>query len=346
MKKYQHGGRIYDEKIKLDFSVNINPLGIPQSVKNILINNIDNFCAYPDTNCTRLINKISKHENINVENIVCGNGAADLIYRIVYAAKPKKALLIAPTFSEYEKALTETGCEIEYYMLSEKNNFLPDENILKKLADDIDIFFICNPNNPVGNIIEMDLMKKIADKCRQNNIILAVDECFMDFVADNDKYSMKSYLNENVIILKAFTKIYAMAGLRLGYIICGNSNFAEKIRHTGQCWSVSSPAQLAGIVALDEVEYCHKTIDLINYERKYLYSALIKIGFKVYPSSTNFLLFRSDISLEKSLAEYGIAIRNCDNYNGLDSRYYRISVCLHEKNEILVNALERIIKNG
>lgn len=342
MNRFEHGGRTHNTKIKLDFSVNINPLGMPESVKKSLIDGIDNFSAYPDTDCTELVKKLVLHENIRAESIVCGNGAADLIYRIVYAVKPKKALLISPTFSEYEKALCEAGCEIEYCMLSEKNNFAPNDQLLDSITSDIDILFLCNPNNPVGNVIDTALMKMAADKCAEKNILLAVDECFMDFVSDGEMYSAKPYLNGRMVILKAFTKTYAMAGLRLGYALFGDEAFAEKIRHTGQCWSISTPAQLAGIAALNEKEYLTKSVELISAEREYMSSALKKIGFKAYPSATNFLLFRSDIPLEKKLAEQGIAIRSCENYRGLDERYYRTAVRLHNENETLVKALERI----
>lgn len=342
MNKFEHGGRAYDNAVKLDFTANINPLGMPESVKEALINGIDGFVAYPDADCTGLIKKLSAYEMIKAENIVCGNGAAELIYRIVYALKPKRALLASPCFSEYEKALTEFGCAVDFYRSSEKNDFLPDEDIIEMLSDGVDIFFLCNPNNPVGKTIEPKLLRRIADRCVEKEIILVADECFMDFVGQSEKYSIKPLWRDNMIILKAFTKIYAMAGLRLGYALFGSKNLAKSVKHIGQCWSVSAAAQLAGAAALDETEYRIKTVELIYHEREYLYSALTRIGFKVYPSCTNFLLFRSEIPLEKRLAAYGIAIRSCANYDGLDERYYRTAVRLHSENAALVEALEKI----
>ena len=346
MNRFEHGGAVHSPQIMLDFSANINPLGMPLSVKNALVDGVERFSLYPDTDCTELRKNLSAHEKIKAENIVCGNGAADLIYRIVYAAKPKKALLISPTFSEYEKALSEMSCDIDFYALDEKNDYAPDENLLERLTDDKDIFFLCNPNNPVGNVIDAVLMRQIADKCAEKSILLVVDECFMDFVADGEKYTAKRFMRENTVIIKAFTKTYAMAGLRLGYALFGSEAVAEKVKHTGQCWGVSGPAQLAGIAALGETEYVGKSVELVSREREYMLSAINKIGIKTYPSVTNFILFTSDIPLEKLLAEQGIAIRGCDNYRGLGKNFYRTAVRLHSENEALIKALERIVQNG
>lgn len=342
--KICHGGDIYSENVKYDFSANINPLGIPFSVKKELTDRINEFSNYPDVNCTALKNAIAEHENVNAEKIVCGNGAADLIYRIVQALKPKKSLLLAPSFSEYEKALLSVDSEIEYFFLDEKNDFKLNDKIFEKIHD-IDFIFICNPNNPSGNIISSEMMRKIINKCSQNNIYLVIDECFMDFVSDNEKYAVKTFEN-NVIILKAFTKIYAMAGLRLGYLICSDENLTELIENCGQCWSVSVPAQIAGIAALKEKEYVKKTINLISEERRYLTEKLTDLGFKVYSSYANFILFRCNIPLDKILINEGISIRNCNNYHGLDERYFRIAVRTHAENEILTNSIERVIKSG
>jgi len=346
MKKYQHGGDIYSHEILHDFSANINPLGIPDSVKNALISSIDSFSAYPDTECRVLTTKIAEYENVLPKNILCGNGAADLIYRIVYAKKPKKALLIAPTFSEYEKALLSVDCEIKYHCLTEENMFTLTQSILGELTFDIDVFFLCNPNNPVGNVINPRLLEKIIEKCTKEKILLVVDECFLDFVLDCEKYSAKKYLSEKIIILKAFTKIYAMAGLRLGYVLCENIELIEKMRNCGQVWSVSTPAQIAGVAAISESEYREKAIKIIVAEREYLKSNLTHLGMKVYSSETNFILFKSEISLENELLKQNIAIRSCANYGGLNDKFYRIAVKMHYENVVLINAIERILKNG
>lgn len=339
-----HGGDIYSRKIKLDFSANINPLGMPQSVKKALADHICDCEHYPDVNCTELANAIAMRENVSADNIVCGNGAADIIYRIVRTLMPKKALLPVPSFSEYEKALRDENCEIVYHYLDEKNGFSLDEDFLDKLRG-IDIVFLADPNNPTGRVTDRRLMDRIIEKCSENGICLVLDRCFIDFVKDSENYSAKPP-ESNVMILKAFTKIYAMPGLRLGYLICPDESLAEKIRGCGQCWSVSVPAQTAGLAALGEEGYIGKTVELISAERKYLTDALKKFGFKVYSSDANFILFRCGIMLEKPLLAEGIAVRCCDNFIGLGSGFFRIAVRTHDENTALINAIERILKNG
>lgn len=338
MKRFEHGGN-YPEGI-LDFSANINPLGIPEGVKRILAENIGKFSEYPDPDCKELVKKLAEYEKAPAENIVCGNGAADLIYRLVRAVKPERALLTAPTFSEYEKALTEIGCRIKLHTLNESENFRITESILDVLHD-ADIFFLCNPNNPTGAVIPCDLMKKIACRCAEENILLVVDECFMEFTGRCSDY--QAFLNEHTVILKAFTKIYAMAGLRLGYMISGSRSLAETVRNTGQSWSVSVPAQLAGIAALKETEYVKRSVSLIKKEREYLCRALKRPEIRIYPSEANYLLIHCKMPLDKLLLERKIAVRSCENYRGLDKSYFRIAVKNHSDNMRLVNAVNEIM---
>ncbi len=336
MEKYEHGGNVSDE-ILYDFSANVNPLGLPENVKKALMENADDFSRYPDPRCRKLVGKISEYENISPEKIVCGNGAADLIYRLVYAFKPKKALLLAPTFSEYEKALSEVGCEIKYHMLNEKENFAVNESILSKLHD-IDIFFICDPNNPTGSLIDKKLKEKIGEKCRKENILLVSDECFLGFT-DHDREPFISG-----VTVKAFTKLYAMAGLRLGVMLFEDSFIARRVQSTGQCWSVSYPAQIAGAAALDEREYVKKSKELIKKEREYLYENLSVRGIKLYPSDANFILLFSEIPLYEKLKKERILVRSCENFMGLTEKFIRIAVRTHDENTALVNAVKQIVR--
>ena len=175
----KHGGDVWTKKIKYDFSANINPFGLPSGVKKALFENMEKYEHYPDVNCTALKKAISEFENINVKNIVCGNGAADLIYKIAGCLKAENAIIFAPTFSEYEKALSENGCNVHRIFLNEKDNFEINENIIGKIKE-TDMIFLCNPNNPTGSVIKKELIEKIAKKCKT----LVVDECFMPFVKD------------------------------------------------------------------------------------------------------------------------------------------------------------------
>jgi histidinol-phosphate aminotransferase len=351
LKKLVHGGDIYsynDRKI-IDFSANVNPLGLPRSVKKAISDNIEAYTNYPDPLSRELKQAFLKYEGITPDNIVFGNGAADIIFRLVLAIKPKKALLLAPTFSEYETALKICDCEILHHFLTDENGFVLDDNIFNKITSDIDIMFICNPNNPTGIAIEKEFVLEIAKKCLDNNIILVVDECFNEFLEHNYKYSVYSYIDEykNIIILKAFTKTYAMAGIRLGYAFCSNKILIEKITNMLQPWSVSTVASKCGAVALGEKDYLIEAKKLIFKNRKYLICELECFGFKVYNSMANYIFFKADdFELTNKLEKYGILIRSCANYIGLEKGYYRIAVKKSCDNEFLIECLKEIVKNG
>ncbi len=337
---YTHGGDIYSREIELDFSANLNPLGIPEAVRRAAAE--ADFASYPDPNCSALVRAISEYEKIPAERIVCGNGAADLIYRIVNTVRPERALVCSPTFSEYEKAVIERGGEVLPHLLSEKNGFALNEDILPKITPDIDMIFLCTPNNPAGSTIEPSLMERILQKCRASGTAAVVDECFLDFAENGERLSAKQWLNERVIVLKAFTKICAMAGLRLGYAVFGDRALAEQVRGSGQPWAVSSSAQAAGIAAAEVLagtDHLERTRVLVSLEREYLTRELSSRGVKVFPSAANFLLLKSDRDLEKALAGKKIAIRRCADYRGLDERFFRIAVRTHQENERLINAI-------
>ncbi|MGN0684233.1 MAG: pyridoxal phosphate-dependent aminotransferase [Oscillospiraceae bacterium] len=338
-----HGGDIYSREVKSDFSANLNPLGIPEAVRAAAAG--ADFTHYPDTRCSALSRAISDYEGVPEENIVCGNGAADVIYRIVGALRPKRALLCAPTFSEYERALVERDCAVSYHKLREEDGFALGEDILPEISA-ADMLFLCSPNNPVGNVIEPRLLERILGRCRECGVIAVVDECFLDFAEDG--FSAKNCLFPNVIVIKAFTKICAMAGLRLGYALFGDERCAHSVRECGQPWSVSAPAQAAGVAAarvLSETDFLARTRVLIAEERDFLAGELSRLGFEVFPSSANFLLFKGAEDLAEVLLKRGIAIRSCRDYRGLDERFFRIAVRTHEENERLTTALSDIQKN-
>ncbi|QNU67085.1 aminotransferase class I/II-fold pyridoxal phosphate-dependent enzyme [Ruminiclostridium herbifermentans] len=355
MKQLTHGGDIYSKrdipknKKIIDFSANVNPLGMPPSVKNAIIDNIDAFSNYPDPFCRELTDEISRYESVPRETIICGNGAADIIYRITAATKPKLTLLPAPTFTEYQQAAEIVNSTIRYHYLREDKGFIIDEEILDKLSPDIDLMFLCNPNNPTGIPIEKELVLSIADRCKLNNTFLVVDECFVDFLGNSQKFSIVNELKDysNVIVLKAFTKIYAMAGIRLGYGICYNKNVIEKIHSIGQPWSVSVIAQKCGVAALKENQYVSKTKNIIKENREYLIEQLRLLGLGVFNSEANYILFKSgNKHLQKTLEKQGILIRCCDDFIGLNDSFFRIAVKAREDNEYLINSLEKIMKNA
>lgn len=338
-----HGGDIYSRHIRHDFSANINPLGIPDPVLSGISEALRRCENYPDPECRELVSAISEHEKFPARKIVCGNGAADLIYRIVSALRPHAALLCAPTFSEYEKALTEHGCTVRKHFLRYENGFALTADILHDITPETDILFLCSPNNPTGLTLPAELLRQISERCLETGTFLVIDECFLDFVEGGNTLSAKPILNERSAILKAFTKIYAMPGIRLGYALFGSEETAAMVLRAGQAWSVSIPAQAAGIAALRVDGYVERTVGIISSERKYLCAGLRSLGLEVIPSEANFILFYCEFPLDKLLQEHGIAIRNCDNYDGLGKGWFRTAVRLREENELLLAALREVL---
>ena len=341
----QHGGNIFGYENILDFSANINPLGTPDSVKRAIIDSVDSIYNYPDPYCTELCQKIAEREKTNAENIVCGNGADDLIFRIVRAFAPKKALIFVPSFSEYNAALSEVNCEICEQVLTEDNSFQITESMIGQLNSTFDICFVCTPNNPTGQLIQPEILKKLALKCKNSGILLICDECFLGFANESEKYSLKNHLNDSCIVLNAFTKLYAMPGIRLGYAVCGSTKAAEKIRNSGQFWSVSTLAQAAGTAALNETGYVCRTKEYVTIERHFLIGELDSLGLKVFDSAANFLLFHSVADLFERMLTENILIRDSENFRGLSKGFYRIAVRTHEENVQLIIALGRCL-NG
>ena len=342
MERFDHGGDIYGNPgITLDFSVNTNPLGMPDTVRRALISHVDEFSKYPDPHCRELCAAIARYENVRPDWVVCGNGAADLIYRLCYAVKPNQALVCAPTFSEYERALEQVGCRTTHNTLTKENGFALTGEIVEQLIPDTDILFLCNPNNPTGRLIPEDLMVRILKKAQVTRTTVVVDECFLDFT---DGKSAKRYMEEmpGLVILKAFTKIYAMAGLRLGYILNSDPGLHDKIVSAAQCWSVSVPAQIAGVAALSCTGWIEKTRRLVSEERHFLSESLSGFEIEVFTSDANFLLMRSECPLYEPLLKKGFLVRSCGNFNGLDSSHFRIGVKTHEDNSRLINAIREV----
>lgn len=341
--KNPHGGDIYGETITLDYSANTNPFGTPQGVLDAMQNILPEIHHYPDPYCRKLIQALSDFEKVTKEHILCGNGAAELIYAYCEAVRPKLAVELAPTFSEYALGLERIGCQVERYILNQEQNFALDEPFLEYLAErKPEVVFLCNPNNPTGRLISASLLEKILTFCSQNGMRLFLDECFLDL--SEGGISMKGFLNTHpeLFILKAFTKSYGMAGVRLGYCLCSDRELLKKMSQSVQPWNVSALAQAAGVAASQEKEFLQKTRELTFTEREWLKKKLESIGFWVCPSSVNYLLFRGNPGLHTELKKHGIAIRNCDNYHGLSSGWYRIAVRLHEQNEQLISAIRLI----
>ena len=338
-----HGGDVYDGEIQLDFSANTNPYGTPQGVLDAITAALPRVHQYPDPYCRELVKTISEFEAVPKDWVLCGSGAAELIYSYCEALGPRRAMELAPTFSEYSLALERVGCQVERYSLKKENYFSLTEDFLPALERSRpDVLFLCNPNNPTGQVIGLPLLEKILDVCEEQGTCLFVDECFLDL--SDDGVSLKSHLGEhpNLFILKAFTKSYGMAGVRLGYCLCAQGQLLEEMSHTVQPWNVSTLAQSAGVAALHERAFLQRTRALIPVERQWLQSQLEALGFWVCPSKANYLLFQGSQDLWEQLRKQGIAIRSCGNYHGLGTGWYRIAVRLHGENECLIRAMKEV----
>ncbi len=347
--KLLHGGNIYDENLTgriLDFSANINPLGMPDSVRRSVLEALDQAQHYPDPLCRKLKKALAGCYSLPETSFICGNGGADLIYRFVYATDPKKAFLTAPTFAEYEEALRQTDAELVFYRMD--GEFQIKETILDAIDDSLDLMFLCNPNNPTGLLASQELLEQILERCRQCGVRLFLDECFLDFTGQEERSligKVSSY--ENLFVLKSFTKMYAMPGIRLGYGICRDRELLDKMEVAGQCWGVSVLAAEAGIAALSEQDYCRRAVALVREERRFLKQELERIGLQVWDGQADYLFFRAKgvTDLYERLLPHGILIRRCGNYRGLSGEYYRVAVKDHEANKILADALRKIMKD-
>ena len=229
--------------------------------------------------------------------------------------------------------------------MREENDFILEEKILDILVKNVDMLILASPNNPTGKTISPKMLEHICRKCSENNIIFLCDECFMDFVEESKKFTARNFLNENIIILKAFTKIYSMAGLRLGYAILGDPEKAGSVINTGQFWSVSTPAQIAGIVALEESNYVKNTLEVIEKERNFLQNELLKLNIKFFSSDANFILLKCNLPLDDLILKEKILIRSCGNFKGLNNNFFRIAVRSHDENMVLISILRKIF-NG
>ncbi len=343
-----HGGDIYSNNVDFDFSANVSPLGTPIEVINSIKNSAEKILPYPDAFCTELRQEISQKYSLNNDEIIIGNGAAELIFSFTLATKPKHALIVSPTFCEYENALKSVDSNVDYFRLYEGNDFMLTDDLLLAITNETDIVFVCNPNNPTGKFYNISIIESIANKCKETKTLLFIDECFFDLSGKSSEKSAINLLdNTNIFILKAFTKSYGMAGVRLGYLLTKNREILYKMTTCSQSWNVSTIAQNAGIAALRQCDYhIEKTVKLIEEEREFLQKELGNLGLKFYTSDVNFILFKYKEDLYEKMLKKRVLIRKCSNFIGLDSSFYRIAVKNRSDNQAFVKALKEVISNG
>lgn len=344
-KKSPHGGDIYTHAAEIDFSANINPFGMPEKVRAALISAASDCSAYPDPYCTELREKIAAVWNVPSDDILCGNGASELIYAFSYSLpKGKPALIVAPTFCEYAQSLSAAGIDAEYYYLAEENGFRLTEDILRLDFSQYCAVFLCSPNNPTGITVSPKLIEGIAD----SKVRLFCDFCFLDMTENPQIYDIPRLSKKypNIAVLLAFTKGYAMAGVRLGYVIYGDGEFLNTMSEKTPCWNVSTLAQKAGVAALDCGDWLGGCVRLIAAERRRAAEELLRLGIRVFPGESNYLLLYSPHNLAEELLGRGIMVRDCRNYAGLGVGYIRIAVRTPEENNRLIEAVRDITEKN
>lgn len=353
-----HGGNIYGNEIEYDFSVNLNPLGPPKSVRDALVAALNHVEEYPDPEYRELRRGLVNYWQLAEEQIVPGNGASELIPGIIRTLSPKTCMVTAPCYSGYETALNAAApsCRIYRIPLRAEDDFTLPENICQEIARvKPNLLILTNPNNPNGKRISANRLREIADACRTAGTVLLVDECFLA-LSGGDEDSLIHRIGEEglppTVVLRAFTKTFAIPGVRLGYAVCSGS-LAARIQRELPEWNLSVFAQYAGLAALEAAApetvppgtsgYMAASVEMIAQEREYLTAELKKLGLRVFPSDANYILFQSrDRELHRKLLDKGILIRDCRDYHGLTAGFYRAAVRTRRENTALLRCLRNI----
>ncbi|NQS89131.1 aminotransferase class I/II-fold pyridoxal phosphate-dependent enzyme, partial [Patescibacteria group bacterium] len=271
----------------------------------------------------------------------------EIIYLIIKAIHPELAIIPVPTFTEYERALRLANSRIKFLFLKEEQNFALNPDELIKMAKNVQMIILCNPNNPTGKLLLRNEMQRIVDEAKKMGKFVLIDESFIDFQLQHSLID-RIKTNQNIFILRSFTKFFSIAGLRLGYGVA-NKKLIAKIKSIKQPWTVNSLAEVAGIQILENIEKAEKLKVRIENERDFLYKNLFKIDeIEPYPSATNFILikiksFFSSSWLSSELAKRGILIRDCSNFPGLSDKFIRVAVRKREENKKLIYNLEQIL---
>lgn len=340
--------RIKKESIT-SFSDNVNPLGISPKLKLGLAGRIDAIMSYPDREYSSLRKHIAEYVDIDMNNIIVGNGATELISLFIQIKRPKKALIIAPTYSEYEREVKLGGGDTIYYPLDEEKDFaLSISSLEHELSKDVDFLILCNPNNPTSTSIKRDEMKVILDICKDKDIFVMVDETYVEFVDDLMSITSvpltKNY--NNLIILRGTSKFFAAPGLRLGYAVCSNRELIMEINQRKNPWTINSLAAVAGEYMFTDEQYISDSRNLIIKERNRICNRLDNCtGLKYYKPSANFILIKilkediSSFNLFDTAIKKGYLIRNCSTFPFLGDRFIRFCFLTQDKNDQLLHVI-------
>lgn len=328
----------------LDFSVNLNPFGPPPSIKEHWAGWLDHIVDYPDPKGERLVELIAEKERVSKESILLGNGGAELLTLLGQMLVKKRVVIVQPTFTEYEKICRAHGCNVSFFQLKEESGWKLHTDLLLEEIKNTDALFLCHPNNPTGMTYPESALLEMLAACQKHHCFLIVDEAFEDFL--EDRRSLAPYIKQNshLIIARSLTKMYAIAGLRLGFLL-GTPQVIARLRSVQPYWAVNSPALMAGELCLrHEEKFAGQTRQWIGKERLRIHKALRTSGYALSDSKVNFYLLK-DPSIDDQhplfvfLLKKGIVPRHTMNYPGLDGRWLRAGVRQAKENDILLEAL-------
>lgn len=362
LKQCIHGGEVWDVAKEnnlaiedlTDFSSSINPLGPSPRALEAIKNCLDELPLYPDSNSTALREAIARHFGcIRKGNIIVGNGSTELIYLFsdVFLKKGDAALVSAPSFGEYTHAIIRSGAKPKLINLV-KDFQVQSNSFIKELAR-AKAVFLCNPNNPTSMLIPRETLTHIVEKALAENVVVFIDEDFIEFVEDEKSNSLVGSIDRypNVFILRTFTKFYGLTGLRVGYGIAEEETI-DVFSRAKMPWNVNILAQAAAIAALSDSGHSRKTLEVVSKEKKFLSQELARIkGFKVFPADTNFVFIdvrRSGLDASetrKRMIKHGILVRDCSSFTGLDKFYVRVAVKTRRENEKLLGSFRKVLSH-
>lgn len=355
MEKFLHGGNIYEEPSPhgrwLDFSANINPLGMPDSVKEAIREHLEEAVHYPEPDAPRLKHAIAEHYGVPVEQVILGNGASELFYLFFYTMRPKHVLIPVPSFSEYERSAQAAGAEPILFSLQSEQEFSLDWEKLKQEIVKADCLILGNPNNPTGRLIQRNRMEELAQLCETCGCWLMVDESFLDFREDMGTYTMRHLVEQypRLLVVQSMTKFYAIPGLRLGFGVA-DAKLRRRMEQGKDVWNVNLLAQYAGLAALSDLGHAKRSRRWLLEEQAFLAGAMREFSaVEIFEPTVNFLLVKCRDALLaqkvlKGMKARGILLRDCGNYPGLESgEYLRMAIRSHEENLRLVQAWKEIL---
>lgn len=340
------------EKI-VSFSANVNPLGFSPKAAEALKNNLNVISRYPDREYTDLKKAISSYTKASPDHIILGNGVTELLTLLIDLISPKRAVIIGPTYSEYEKDLKRRGCHIDYIMAKEAEDFaLTPDRIIAETPDGTDLVILCNPNNPTSGAVFKKDLSAVLENYQKRNIRLMVDETYVEFSAASDEISAAELTNayDNLIVLRGTSKFFATPGLRLGYALTGSRKLWDKAAETQDPWNINSAADLVGTVMFTDTDYIRLVRNTMEQEKEYICKSLTSIpGVRTYPVNANFVLVRlpdgapTSGELFDALIRQGMMVRNCVTFPTLGDRFIRICFMNREDNQRLLEAIRKAL---